>query len=233
MGSAGLAGTRITGPPWLLALLPVFVGAPLTLRRRAPVVMLLAISAAIALQCLITRHPPHVLELLVLFAGGYSLGAHASLRRAAVGLGMSAVVILSARSGLSVIPIVAFWLAGVLVRARLQAASLARRNEALQQQAEQAAAAERTRIARELHDIIAHHLSVVVLQVAGETLGHRERPPMQPWRKSSTADGRRWPRPAACSASCATPARRPASPRSRASASWTRSRPASAQPACR
>jgi signal transduction histidine kinase len=164
---AGLAGTRITGPPWLLALLPLLVGAPLALRRRAPVLMLLAISAGIALQCLITKHPPHILELLVLFAGGYSLGAHASLRRAAAGLGISAVVILSARSGLSVIPILAFWLAGVLVRARRQAVSLARRNAALQQQAEQAAAAERTRIARELHDIIAHHLSVVVLQAAG------------------------------------------------------------------
>ena len=166
---AGLAGTRITGPPWLLALLPLLVGAPLALRRRAPVLMLLAISAGIALQCLITKHPPHILELLVLFAGGYSLGAHASLRRAAAGLGISAVVILSAPPArrLSVIPILAFWLAGVLVRARRQAASLARRNEALQQQAEQAAAAERTRIARELHDIIAHHLSVVVLQAAG------------------------------------------------------------------
>jgi signal transduction histidine kinase len=164
---AGVAGARIAGPPWLLALLPLLVGAPLALRRRAPVLMLLLISAGIALQCLITRHPPRVLELIVLFAAGYSLGAHASLRRAAAGLGISAVVILSARSGLSVIPVLAFWLAGVLVRARRQAASLADQNAVLQQQAEQAAAAERTRIARELHDIIAHHLSVVVLQAAG------------------------------------------------------------------
>ena len=164
---AGLAGTRIAGPPWLLALLPLLIGAPLALRRRAPVLMLLAISAGIALQSLITGHPPQILELLVLFAGGYSLGAHASLRRAAAGLGISAVVILSARSGLSVIPVLAFWLVGVLVRARRQAAALAGRNAALQQQAEQAAATERTRIARELHDIVAHHLSVVVLQAAG------------------------------------------------------------------
>jgi signal transduction histidine kinase len=164
---AGLVGTRTAGPLWLLALLPVLIGAPLALRRRAPVLMLLAISAGIALQCLITGHPPQVLELLVLFAGGYSLGAHASLRRAAAGLGVSAAVILSARSGLSVIPVLGFWLVGVLVRARRQAASLAGRNAALQQQAEQAAAAERARIARELHDIIAHHLSVVVLQAAG------------------------------------------------------------------
>ncbi len=164
---AGLAGTRIAGPPWLLALLPLLIGAPLALRRRAPALMLLVISAGIALQCLITRHPPQLLELFVLFAGGYSLGAHASLRRAAAGLGISAVVILSARAGLSVVPIVGFCLLGVLVRARRQSVALAERNAALQRQAEQATAAERTRIARELHDIIAHHLSVVVLQAAG------------------------------------------------------------------
>ena len=164
---AGLAGTAIAGPPWLLALLPLLMGAALALRRHAPLLMLLAISAGIALQCLITRHPPQVLELFVLFAGGYSLGAHASLRRAAAGLGISAVVILSARSGLSVIPILAFWLVGVLVRARRHAASLAARSAALQRQAEQATAAERARIAREMHDIVAHHLSVIVLQAAG------------------------------------------------------------------
>ena len=168
LGPAGLAGTRIAGPPWLLALLPLLIGAPLALRRRAPVLMLLAISAGIALQCLITRHPPQVLELFVLFAGGYSLGAHASLRRAAAGLGISAVVILqrprraclSSRS----------WASGCSACSSAPAGSpwhwpnVTRRS---QRQAEQAAAAERTRIARELHDIIAHHLSVVVLQAAG------------------------------------------------------------------
>jgi len=44
---------------------------------------------------------------------------------------------------------------------------LAARNAALDRQAEQAVAAERARIAREMHDIIAHHLSVVILQAAG------------------------------------------------------------------
>ena len=68
---------------------------------------------------------------------------------------------------LSLLQLLAFWLAGVLVRARRQAASLAARSAALQRQAEQAAAAERARIARELHDIVAHHLSVIVLQAAG------------------------------------------------------------------
>jgi signal transduction histidine kinase len=68
---------------------------------------------------------------------------------------------------LSMLQLLAFWLAGVFAYARRRAASLAARSADLQLKAEQAAAAERARIARELHDIVAHHLSVIVLQAAG------------------------------------------------------------------
>ena len=171
---AGLLGTTIAGPTWLLALLPLLMGAALAIRRRAPLLMWIGIWAGIALQNLITRHPPQGPEFLfVLFAGAYSLGAHASLRRSAAGLVIiaPAMVLISRLGGvgmgLSAIPILAFWLAGVLVRARRRVTALAGRNAELQRQAKQAAAAERARIARELHDIVAHHLSVIVLQAAG------------------------------------------------------------------
>jgi len=68
---------------------------------------------------------------------------------------------------ISFLQLLAFWLAGVVVRTRGQAASLAVRSAEAQRRAEQAAAAERARIAWELHDIVAHHLSVIVLQAGG------------------------------------------------------------------
>jgi len=189
-GPPGLIGTAMTGPWWLLALLPLLVGAPLVLRRRAPLLTWLATCAGIALaESLLTVHsrgsPPQGLEFTVpLLAAAYSLGAHASLRRAVAGLAVAAPVVpeisymgalglvSSQHSYLSVVELaslepLAFWVAGVLVRARRQAAALTARSAALQRQAEQAAAAERARIGRELHDIIAHHLSVVVLHAAG------------------------------------------------------------------
>jgi signal transduction histidine kinase len=184
-GPPGLVGTAIAGPAWLGALLPLLLGAPFVLRRRAPLLMWLAICAALALLALLTDYHPQGLEFtFVLFAAAYSLGAHASLRRAVLGLVVTAPVVAEISDkgglglafsqhfgapavGLTLLQLLAFWLAGVLVRARRQAVSMTARSAALQLQAEQAIAAERARIARELHDIVAHHLSVIVLQAGG------------------------------------------------------------------
>jgi signal transduction histidine kinase len=183
-GSPRLIGSAaIAGPVWLLALLPLLMGVPLVLRRRAPLPMWLAIWAGIALLFLLTDNSLRGLAFtFVLFAAAYSLGAHASLPQAVAGLVLTApgVAEISHRHGLafpnhdgksgvalSFLQLVAFWLAGVFVHARRRAVSLAARSAALQRQAEQAAAAERARIARELHDIVGHHLSVVVLQASG------------------------------------------------------------------
>jgi signal transduction histidine kinase len=189
---SSLIGTPVAGPRWLLAVLPLVLGAPLALRRRAPLLMWTVIWAAIALQALITRSALQGPELVfVLSVASYSLAAYSSLRRALAGLAVmapgAAIYVWASRASgsgflsvreivggqprgaslLLIAEVLALWLAGVLVRARRQAVSLAVRNQALQRAAERAVAEERARIARELHDIVAHHLSVVVLQAAG------------------------------------------------------------------
>ena len=128
-----------------------------------------------------------------LFAGAYALGAHASPRRAAAGLILAVPVVdeINHYSGLglalnsggggatatkAMLQLAAFCLVGILAGARRQAVRMAARSAARQRQAEQAAAAERARIARELHDIIAHHLSVVVLHAAGARAADRTDP---------------------------------------------------------
>ena len=186
-GSPRLIGSEaIAGPSWLLALLPLLVGAPLVLRRRAPLLVWLVTWAGIGLLCLLAHNSVRGLAFtFVLLAAAYSLGAHASFRRAVDGLVLAApVVFVISNHGelglvlgkgggggpgvtLAALQLLACWLAGVLVQARRRADSLAARSAALQRQAEQAATAERARIARELHDIVAHHLSVIVLQAAG------------------------------------------------------------------
>jgi signal transduction histidine kinase len=192
-GPPHLSGTPITGPWWLRAMLPLIMSAPLLLRRRAPLLMWAAIWAGLALALSLNRplnpdfgpYPPTPEPFtFVLLVAAYSLGAHASPRRAAAGMVVAVPVVAaishngelgllfgsqggSANVSLALLQLAAFCLAGVLVRARRQAASMAARNEALERQAEQATAAERARIAREMHDIVAHHLSVIVLQAAG------------------------------------------------------------------
>ncbi len=179
-----IGSEAIAGPSWLLALLPLLLGGSLVLRRRAPLAMWLAIWAGVALLCLLAHNSLRGLAFtFVLLAAAYSLGAHASFRRAVAGLLLTVpVVVVLGYAGelelafgkgrepgaaLALLQLAAFWLAGVFIHARRQAAALAARGAELQRQAEQAAAGERARIARELHDIVAHHLSVIVLQAAG------------------------------------------------------------------
>jgi signal transduction histidine kinase len=191
-GPPGLIGLVISAPPPLLAVLPLLVGLPLACRRRAPLLTWTLLWAGIALQALVTRQPPVGPELsFVLVVGSYSLAAYSGLHRALAGLAVAAagLVIYTLASHQELVGVVTIrnllsgerhtpslllageilvcWLAGLFIRARRQASALAGYNAALQRQAERAVAAERARIARELHDIVAHHLSVVVLQAAG------------------------------------------------------------------
>src|SRR5271166_49981 len=182
--SVNVISTPFAGPTWLKVIWPLLIGAPLVLRRRAPLLSWTIIWAGISLQALVTGNSPEGVELMfVLAVGSYSVAAYSTLRRALAGLAVTAagaVVygqanhdIMSGNTGnewsaaFFAVALLATWLAGVFVRGRREAVAQAARTAAAERQAERAVADERARMARELHDIVSHNLSVVVLQAAG------------------------------------------------------------------
>jgi signal transduction histidine kinase len=181
-----LADDGIPGPQLPNAVFLLLITVPLAWRRRAPTAVFVLVLASIALQIWLidgarSDQPPfqHWIALLVVF---YSLAAHAERRRAlfagALGGGLfvggDVVDLLSGAAGLADTMPAWFMLAaaygvGFALRGqRIQSTLLANRAERLEREREQqarlAVAEERVRIARELHDVVAHAISVIVVQ---------------------------------------------------------------------
>jgi signal transduction histidine kinase len=157
----------------------VGITMPLAWRRRAAltvtIVVLISLSLLVlgpvpsSIDAAVFVLPPIVLAL-------YSVGAHTEGSRAVVGLilavgAMSAMVFQKGPDELlfGLVVVGGPWLAGRMVRRRTeQAVALALHAQELERtQAERerdAVAQERARIARELHDIIAHSVSVMTIQ---------------------------------------------------------------------
>lgn len=150
---------------------------PLLLLRRHPLVVLLVLSAAYPLWLLLD-HRPDLLQSLPAIAAMYAVGAwDRPVRVRALGLlapaWMLAVAALwqapsSQIQYAAVIFVVVWALGAALASRRSYAAQLEARTAALEQArrelADRAVADERSRIARELHDVIAHAMSVITVR---------------------------------------------------------------------
>lgn len=174
----------VDGHRWLLAapLYLVFTGA-IAFRRRYPLAVAVCVSVAANLAIIsgIRRNDMFVTAVALLIAC-YSVAAYSEPAEARVGLAIAlltswiAIPLSPGSKGIDNYAYIALivggtWILGRMLRRRiLQAVALERRaleaEHAREDAARAAVAEERGRIARELHDIVAHGLSLMVVQAA-------------------------------------------------------------------
>jgi len=168
-----------------VAAFAVLATAPVAFRRRFPLGSFVALWVAMLyLTTLVGRVPDTSLVFfLVFFVSLYSLGAHGRGWAAWVSgaFVVAGIVLFVATDGDPFAPAdVLFgaflvggpWAAGLAIRLRreretdltVRTVELEREQE---ERAREAVAAERTRIARELHDVVSHAIAVTVLQARG------------------------------------------------------------------
>ena len=176
-------------PRWLVSVVLAVALVPLAWRRRAPLAVLVINVVVVTVFTVGFGEWGSFQLFAAILLALFSVAAYADARRAALGAAIAAALVvpemiakLTAGDSLSELPgpfvaLAAVWLGGRgIARRRAEAERLSdlaveleQRNEA---DARAAVGAERARIARELHDVVAHAVSVIVVQAqaAGRVL---------------------------------------------------------------
>ena len=174
----------IDAPPPVAVLFALGTTLPLLWRRRAPLLVLVAVLGSIAIA---DAGYDIANEASTPFAGClvavYASGACTNRRdgRIAAAIIAAIIVLMAIAIGEDVVGdaifiggiLLSVWGAATVVRSRQElAGALAARTVELEHEREEnaklAVAEERARIARELHDVVAHNLSIMVVQAGAE-----------------------------------------------------------------
>ena len=171
------------GPRPLIAITALVMTLPLVWRRRAPIAVVSVVMAALTVSSLAWNTPDAtVFPTAVIVLAMYSVAAHCELRGALIGAVVVTLPVAVLEAGIDgevgnfffvAVMNGAVWIAGRAVRShRSRAVRLEDRTVVLEREGEQraraAVAEERARIARELHDIVAHSVSTIVVQAGAE-----------------------------------------------------------------
>jgi signal transduction histidine kinase len=169
LGSGGLSSEHRP----VLAVAAAMAGAALIIRRAAPLVTLAVVMTAAQAQIWLTG-TESVTGLAAVLVALFTVGVVADRRSALLGVAVAAWWVLLQGEDLAdyafgLLLVGGPWGAGRLVRGRqLLLDELGRRNAQLEVEqgrtAQLAVAEERARIARDLHDVVAHSLTVMVVQ---------------------------------------------------------------------
>jgi signal transduction histidine kinase len=188
--AGGLSGLNVRAlgghDPWVAVAVLITMGLVLYPRRRYPEVVLIAEAAGVGVMVALgVKLDAAFLSVLV---SSYSAAVYGSHRTARVLMGATVAIVVAiaiptsfgegngVRALLPVPTLIAAagaWGVGLVIRRQLALRDTAVRALAeratlvaaqQEEHAQRARLAERLRIARELHDIVAHHLSIVVIQ---------------------------------------------------------------------
>jgi signal transduction histidine kinase len=175
------------GPALALYLLPLGWTLPFLVRRRFPSVVALTVLAVLALESFVSQEATESQVVLVAVVLAFWTAGTVPDRGRALVVGIAGVllglVIVAQNPGPITASDVAFvaivstlpFLAGLVIRTRERHADeLRRRTAALERDREERARAaveeERTRIARELHDVVGHAVGVMTVQAGAARL---------------------------------------------------------------
>ena len=176
LAELAVAASRGTTLTLEVAAVSTFGAAAVAMRRRRPLWLALAFSAAcflpgVAIGSSWWNAPSDALLISIIILA-YTVGV--SLTGVSAAIGLVALCVGSSGGDFSdpvvlVVFTVPAWVAGTAMRSRAQlTAQLAERAEELEREREdyarEAVRYERARIARDLHDIVAHNLSMIVVQ---------------------------------------------------------------------